>query len=148
MAADQMLEGLDKARAHEGSSRERIEVLVSEHFDLVLRYGGALWAFFGERNRLSPVERDRVLVLERKYLHGMKAMFDEMRAAGELRELDTMILSEAFLGMVNWVTRWHRGQTGVSSLRATLLDLFVGGALLGGGDPLRRYPLAPPLDQT
>lgn len=42
MAADQMLEGLDKARAHEGSSRERIEVLVSEHFDLVLRYGGAL----------------------------------------------------------------------------------------------------------
>lgn len=131
MAAQEMLNGLDRALAHEGSARERIEVLLSEHFDLVLRYGGALWAFFGERNRLSPEERDRVLVLERQYLHGVKAMFDDMRAAGEMRELDTMTVSEALLGMINWVARWHRGRTAVSSLRATLVDLFVGGALQG-----------------
>jgi len=129
MAAREMNEGLDRARAHEGPARERIEVLLHEHFDLVTRYGGALWAFFGERGRLSPTERDRVLVLERQYLYGMKAMFDEMRAAGDLRDLDTLTLSEAFLGMVNWVARWQRDRRGADDLRATLVDLFVGGAL-------------------
>jgi AcrR family transcriptional regulator len=137
MAAQGMLDGLERAQSHQGSPRERIDVLLSEHFDLVLRYGGALWAFFGERNRLTPDERDRVLVLERQYLHGVKAMLDEMKAAGDLRELDTTTVSEALLGMVNWVARWHRGRTPVSSLRATLVDLFVGGALHGAHPPPR-----------
>jgi AcrR family transcriptional regulator len=142
MAAEEMLHGLEHAQGHQGSPREKIDVLLSEHFDLVLRYGGALWAFFGERNRLTPDERDRVLVLERRYLHGVKAMFDEMRAAGDLRELDTTTVSEALLGMVNWVARWHRGRTPVSSLRATLVDLFVGGALQGAGEPRPDVPMS------
>jgi AcrR family transcriptional regulator len=130
MAAEQMVEGLERARAHDGSARERIDVLLSEHFDLVLRYGGALWAFFAERARLSDDERERVLSLERRYLRGMEAMFDDMRDAGDLRELDTATLSQAFLGMLNWVARWHHDKAPVSSIRATLTDLFVNGALV------------------
>jgi len=129
LAAQEMLQGLEKARAHQGSSRDRIDVLVSEHFELVQRYGGALWAFFGERNRLPADERDRVISLERAYLRGMTELFDDMAAAGDMRRLDTLTVAEAMLGMVNWVARCHRSRASAASLRVTLVELFVGGVL-------------------
>jgi AcrR family transcriptional regulator len=127
-AARSMVEALETAEQHEGTARERVELLMRVQLEVVFRYGGALWAFFSERSRLTAQERERVIALERRFVRGVKALFDDMKASGELRDVDTLTLTHAFIGMINWVARWYRGKPAIQGLSDTLATLFLDGS--------------------
>jgi AcrR family transcriptional regulator len=121
-----MLQALNRAQVYAGTPREQIEVLVTAYLEVVLVYRGALWAFFAERNRLPPDECERVLDSEREFLRGVADMFDRFKASGDVRDVDTATLTRALLGMVIWVTRWHR-KPNSAELRRTLTEIFING---------------------
>jgi AcrR family transcriptional regulator len=129
-----MVQALNKAQVYEGTPREQVEVLLGAYLDVVLVYRGALWAFFAERNRLTPDERERVLHWERKFLRGVADMLDGFKASGEVRDVDTGTLTQAFLGMINWVTRWHR-KPNSDALRRSLTEIFIDGAFTRDASP-------------
>lgn len=135
-AGGAMLESLHAAQTLEGSGLERLKTLLGSHLDLVLEYGGGMWAFFAERRHLSDEERDRVLAWERKMVHGVRRMISDVIEAGELRQMDTLVVSHTFLGMINWVTRWYRGNPPVAEVKQTLTELFFNGVLGADASPI------------
>jgi AcrR family transcriptional regulator len=103
-----MLAALADAQAVDGPTRAKLDRLVEGHLRVVKTYGGALWAFFSERDKLPPEQRDLILSLERDYLKGIVDLFRRAQAAGEVHDdVDPRLLADALLGMLNWFTRWR-----------------------------------------
>ena len=123
-AGEAMLEALEESRRLEGPPRMRIEHLFSQHLDLVERYGGAMWAFFSERERMDPADRERVLQWERRYIDGVVELLDDAKRRGSLHDVDTLIVAHCLVGLGNWVTRWYRGRPSRKELHAAV-SLFA-----------------------
>ncbi len=128
-AGEALLASLAEAAQLPVGSRARLALLLERHLDLVERYGGALWAFFSERNRLAPDERERVLEWERRYLRGVEQLLEEAREEGVLGDVDIQVAAHTFVGAANWVTRWHRGKPSREAMRETLATILFDGML-------------------
>lgn len=126
-AGEAMLAALEEAGSIEAPPRQRLELLLERHLELVERYGGALWAFFSERDRMNPADRERVLQWERGYIGGVVALLDEARAAGVLRDVDTTVVAHCLIGVGNWITRWYRGRPSRAQLHAIITTIVFDG---------------------
>lgn len=106
-AGEAMLDALDVALNVGSSAKEQLEELIVQHHQLVKVYGGALWAFFSERDRLPQHDRDEVLNLERKYLRGLESIITHGQKSGELTErVQPRTAALSIIGVLNWVARW------------------------------------------
>lgn len=107
-AGRNMLAALADAERVEGRARDRLDQLVSGHLAAMSRYGGALWAFFSERDNLPAEKRDHIVRLEREYLHGVVRLFQQAQESGEVYDdVSPRLLADALLGMINWFVRWR-----------------------------------------
>jgi AcrR family transcriptional regulator len=107
-AGHSMLAALAQAQQVEGTARAKLERLVEGHVTVVSKYGGALWAFFSEREKLPADKQKLILKLERDYLRGIVALLREGQASGEVHaDVDARLLADALLGMINWYVRWR-----------------------------------------
>jgi AcrR family transcriptional regulator len=130
-AGEAMLAAIDEAQSLEGTPRKQLELLLDRHLDLVDRYGGAMWAFFSERDRMDATDRERVLQWERRYVGGVVALLDDAKAAGELRDVDTTVVAHCLIGVGNWITRWYRGRPSRDDLRAIIATTVFDGVFRG-----------------
>lgn len=129
-AGEAMLAALENARGTVGTPRQRLEVLIGSHLDVVDRYGGALWAFFSEREHMDVVDRERVLQWERRYLEGVVDLLEEAKHSGELRDVDLVVLAHTVIGVANWTTRWYRGRPTRSALAESIGSILFDGAFV------------------
>jgi AcrR family transcriptional regulator len=122
-----MLAALSEAQQVEGSARARLKRLVEGHLRAVQSYGGALWAFFSERDKMPPEQRDAVLRLEGEYLKGIVALLRDAQASGEVYDdVDPRVLADALLGMLNWFARWRApGEADAARLSTTFVRIFA-----------------------
>jgi AcrR family transcriptional regulator len=125
-AGESMLTALADAEGVEGPARAKLDRLITGHISAVNKYGGALWAFFSERDKLPTDKREHVLRLERDYLQGIVALFRQAQATGEVYDdVDPRLLADALLGMINWFTRWREAQHSGEQLSKTFARIFA-----------------------
>jgi len=60
----------------------------------------------GEMQALRRPDRETILVRKRTYVGMVRHMFNELAAAGRLRDLDHTVAVYSALGMIVWIPRW------------------------------------------
>jgi TetR/AcrR family transcriptional regulator len=77
---------------------------------------------------LDPVDRERVLVVERQVVDGFARTLVELRPEFEAAHLATPV-SMLLFGMINWMFTWLKpdGRLGYDAMAPIVADLFFGG---------------------
>ena len=117
--------------------RERIEVAVHAHLKALLGQGDYIRANATEFERAQKAIRNRNLELRHSYAAYWRAMFDEARAAGQIRgDVDLRLLRLFLLGALHWTVDWYDpSKQPISELADTVFKYFYFG--VAGGDKAR-----------
>ena len=60
-----------------------------------------------DHKSLSPEHREALNDKRRKYVRALIHILDELKAKGEILDMDTTVCAFAFFGMVSWTYRWY-----------------------------------------
>ncbi len=87
---------------------ERLHFIITKHADLVTRGEGAITILVDEITALTPVQNRKITARKREYFDKLRATLDELKAQGNLHDVNTTTATFCILGMVNWLSRWFR----------------------------------------
>jgi len=86
----------------------RLRFIVSAHARLVTRGQGAITILVDEITALTPPQQRKITQRKRAYFDFLRGTLDELKAAGQLQDVDTTAATFSLLGMINWLSRWFR----------------------------------------
>ena len=86
----------------------RLRFAVAAHARLVTRGQGAITILVDEITALTPPQQRKVTQRKRAYFDFLRGTLDELKAAGQLQDVDTTAATFSLLGMINWLSRWFR----------------------------------------
>lgn len=86
----------------------RLRFVVAAHARLVTRGQGAITILVDEITALTPPQQRKVTQRKRAYFDFLRGTLDELKAAGQLQDVDTTAATFSLLGMINWLSRWFR----------------------------------------
>ena len=86
----------------------RLRFAVSAHARLVTRGQGAITILVDEITALTPPQQRKITQRKRAYFDFLRGTLDELKAAGQLQDVDTTAATFSLLGMINWLSRWFR----------------------------------------
>lgn len=88
--------------------RDKIAVAVRTHLHALLKQGDYIRANASEFERAPSAIRKRNLVLRQNYASYWRALFDEARAAHQIRDdIDLRLLRLFLLGALHWTVDWY-----------------------------------------
>ena len=87
---------------------ERLRFIVGAHARLVTRGQGAITILVDEITALTPPQHRKITQRKRAYFDFLRGTLDELKAAGQLQDVDTTAATFSLLGMINWLSRWFR----------------------------------------
>ena len=84
-----------------------------------------------EIDSLGEEYRKILIEKERRYVHLIRSIFEELAEAGLSKEIDSTIATFAFFGMVHYTIRWYNkeGSVDVSTLADNFVEIFTRGIL-------------------
>jgi len=86
----------------------RLRFIVASHARLVTRGQGAITILVDEITALTPPQQRKITQRKRAYFDFLRGTLDELKAAGQLQDVDTTAATFSLLGMINWLSRWFR----------------------------------------
>ncbi|HEX7956116.1 MAG TPA: hypothetical protein VF508_04185, partial [Pyrinomonadaceae bacterium] len=86
----------------------RLRFILASHARLVTRGQGAITILVDEITALTPAQQRKITQRKRAYFDFLRGTLDELRAAGQLQDVDTTAAAFSILGMVNWLSRWFQ----------------------------------------
>ncbi len=86
----------------------RLRFIVSSHARLVTRGQGAITILVDEITALTPPQQRKITQRKRHYFDFLRGTLDELKASGQLQDIDTTAATFSLLGMINWLSRWFR----------------------------------------
>jgi hypothetical protein len=92
---------------------------------------------------LAPQQRRRYVEKRDRFENGIRKIIDAGISCGEFRMLDARVAGFAFLGAINWISKWYRPNKGLSSqtIAEQFSDLFIHSLLIRTGDsPINAPP--------
>ncbi|MGD9924976.1 MAG: TetR/AcrR family transcriptional regulator [Pseudorhodoplanes sp.] len=109
--------------------RDRVSAAVHAHLNALLSQGDYIRANAREFERAPPVIRKRNLVLRQQYAAYWRSLFEEAKAAGQLKpEVDLTLLRLFLLGALHWTVDWYdASKQPISALADRLLSFFYYG---------------------
>ncbi|HEX8687667.1 MAG TPA: hypothetical protein VF654_14265, partial [Pyrinomonadaceae bacterium] len=69
---------------------------------------GAITILVDEITALTPPQQRKITQRKRAYFDFLRGTLDELKAAGQLQDVDTTAATFSLLGMINWLSRWFR----------------------------------------
>ena len=114
---------------------QRLRKVIAGHCSLITREGnGALAILVNELEGLPEAQRIEIETRQKAYVHFVREILDELRAAGKLRPLDSTAGAFALLGMVLWTSRWFEPNGRLSSEEVTeqMAEMALGAVLRSG----------------
>jgi TetR/AcrR family transcriptional regulator len=87
---------------------ERLYEVVNRHIRIATRADGAVAQLADEVKSLPAVNRRKVQHRMRQYVAFVRAIVDELAAAGRLRAIDPTVATYMVMGAILWVPRWFR----------------------------------------
>ena len=88
---------------------ERLRTIVERHAKRILEVGGAVTILLEEMSALTPAHRRTIRGRKRAYYELIRRTLEQLAAAGKLRNVDLTVATFSLLGMINWMSRWYRG---------------------------------------
>ncbi len=82
-----------------------------------------------DQKSLLPEHKEALVGKQRIYVQKIIDLLDDLKAQGELADLDTKVCSFAFFGMVSWAYRWFdpRGRISPEELSTIFNRIFTKG---------------------
>jgi TetR/AcrR family transcriptional regulator, cholesterol catabolism regulator len=115
---------------------ERLETMVRLHVrnigEAQTEHGNPITMVVNESAGLSDEHRAEIDARKRDYVDLMRHTLDELSAAGRLREgMDTTVAAFSLIGMVIWITHWHRpgGRLSFEAVEDQLVGLALNAVL-------------------
>jgi AcrR family transcriptional regulator len=112
---DIMIFGLDELKdecvtpAHSiANAGERLRFIITKHAQLVTRGQGAITILVDEMTALTPAQNRKITARKREYFDKLRGTLNELKAEGQLQDVDTTTATFSILGMINWLSRWFR----------------------------------------
>ena len=115
------------------------DILPEEKLDRVLVYYAKYFAGDLEReillvNEMTSLKGEfRRILLEkqRRYLHLIRSILDELVSRGKMKEMNTTVALFAFFGMVHYTIKWYdkEGFVGLDELADTFMEIFTRGII-------------------
>jgi TetR/AcrR family transcriptional regulator, cholesterol catabolism regulator len=115
-----------------GTPTERLEEFVRGYAVSLRDERDSVSVYLREIGRLSEPRRKSIHEEREQYVAFVRELLDEGVAAGEFRKnMDTALVTQGILGMLNSTYRWYRPGSKVSPTRVTaeLFELILGGVV-------------------
>ena len=94
---------------------ERLRFIITNHARLVTRGQGAITILVDEITALTPAQNRKITRRKREYFDKLRSTLNELKAEGELQDVDTTTATFSLLGMINWLSRWFRQDGALTS---------------------------------
>ncbi len=111
----------------------RLRVLVHNHLEYFLRHPMEMKVLAREDDVLAGEYRKEVAEIKRRYYGTALEIFEELRRAGQARQLNPRIAVLSLFGMMNWIHTWHRPQVDpqAEGLSDVMSQMFLHGVMNG-----------------
>ncbi len=118
------------ARA-EADPERRVRLIIRRHGRELLGGARDISILCDEVAALTPKHRRHILKRMRAYFDLVRGTFDQMKAAGRLRDVDTTVATFNLFGMLMWLPRWYRkkGRLSPDQVLDELTEVALGGLL-------------------
>jgi len=119
-----------RCREMQGTPLERLTEFVSGYAVSLRNERDSVSVYLREIGRLSETRRTMILAEREQYVAFVRELLDQGAAAGQFRkDMDTALVAQGILGMLNSTYRWYRPNSKVSPTRVTseLLELILRG---------------------
>jgi AcrR family transcriptional regulator len=120
------LSALRDAEQCADSPSVRLHSLLKRHIHGITdeAYGAVLLT---DLESLAPAQRRSYVVMRDRFEKGIRKIIEEGIARGEFRTVDARIAGFAFLGAINWISKWYQPNKGMSShvIAEQFVDLFM-----------------------
>jgi AcrR family transcriptional regulator len=112
-------------------AEQRLRFVISTHALLVMEGEGAVTILVDEARALSPVQNRKVTKLKRAYLDFIRTTFDELKAEGKLRGVNTTVAAFSIIASINWLSRWYQSGGTLSNVEIAeqIADIAFHGVL-------------------
>lgn len=132
-----LLAGLEEICATDLPERDKLRLAIENHLAFIFDRGDAVAVFLRERRFLEKPQAENYRRKVDRYDVLFTAILKRGIASGEFPRVDARITSLAILGMINWVTEWHRphGRLSPRQLSRIFLDLILGRLLATSARP-------------
>ncbi len=139
LTLDRLLGLLKAARQTRAPLQQRLHDLAVAHVLCVVGEVQGTAAHF-EVNTLPPPLRRRVIAKRDRYEKGVRALVAHGVRSGQVRPVDPVVATRAFIGALNWTAHWFRpdGSLPAGRIAELVADYAVAGLLAGarnGGAP-------------
>ena len=117
--------------------QERLRMIVREHARLMtLESGGATGAvaiLIDEMSGLSDKQHAAITERKRAYFDFIRDTLEELKARGDLHDIDTTTATFSLLGMLMWICRWYQpgGRMGADRVVSDIAEIAVRGLVHG-----------------
>lgn len=124
-----VVEQLEARLAAASAPDERLRLLIRNHLDYFLLHPTEMKVLSHEDEVLEGSYKKEVAALKRRYYELTRAIFAELRASGQARNLNPRVAVLTLFGMMNWVYTWHnpRVDPGAAALADTIAGIFLDG---------------------
>jgi len=111
----------------------RLRILVHNHLEYFLRHPMEMKVLAREDDVLAGEYRREVAEIKRRYYGTALEIFEELRRAGQARQLNPRIAVLSLFGMMNWIHTWHRPQVDpqAEALSDVMSQMFLHGVMNG-----------------
>ncbi|MDQ7794238.1 MAG: TetR/AcrR family transcriptional regulator [bacterium] len=106
-AIGSMARTLEEIYAGPGSPREKLRQAIAAHVHAISQRLDMLTIFLRETKVLSPTQEEIIDIHRLRYERLLQRLVSEGMKAGELRRMDSKLVTYALLGMTNWIYRWY-----------------------------------------
>lgn len=113
-AGTAMVQGLEQIHESNGSALEKLYLALEHHLSCLTRFSDELTVTLFEFGRLSGNCRQDVVSRRNRYIGVLSSIVDEAIESGDLRPIDSRLLSLTIVGMSNWIYQWY-GPGGLST---------------------------------
>jgi len=116
---------------------ERLHTIVERHSKRILEVGGAVTLVLEETYALTPAHRRIIQARKRDYFELIRRTLDDLAVEGKLRRVNTTVATFALLGMVLWISRWHKrdGKLRTEDALPSLVEIAMNSVMSRRGQP-------------
>lgn len=124
-------EQLEEIVAAPLSPSEKLRVAIENHVETLCDKLDLISVFLRESSTLTAEQQAQILAYRRRYEDLFKGILREGIEAGEFRTVDISTVTNALLGMLNWMHQWYRpdGRLKPKAIAEIFADLALHGIL-------------------
>jgi AcrR family transcriptional regulator len=134
LVMDEVLAGVDRVAASNGTAAERLRMLGNEYLDILVRYPDHVWVLLHEFPALTGERATEFHKRRHVFESAVEAILRDGVKTGEFRKTEPRVAALAWLGMHNHAYLWLRpgGRWSARDVAVDFADLFLHGITPSG----------------